>query len=65
MAFTQRDEDFEQNGGKILSFFADNKFRQQIYRKFLSTCPALFPFCPFSNIFDFTSRINKMLINKI
>ena len=26
MAFTQRDEDFEQNGGKILSFFADNKF---------------------------------------
>lgn len=26
MAFTQRDEEFEQNGGKILSFFADNKF---------------------------------------
>lgn len=26
MAFTQQDEDFEKDGGKILSFFADNKF---------------------------------------
>ena len=26
MAFTERDSEFEQGGGKILSFFADNKF---------------------------------------
>ncbi len=26
MAFTEKDEEFEQQGGKILSFFADNKF---------------------------------------
>ena len=26
MAFTERDSEFEQSGGKILSFFADNKF---------------------------------------
>lgn len=26
MAFTEKDNDFEQNGGKILSFFVDNKF---------------------------------------
>ena len=26
MAFTERDSEFEQGGGKILSFFTDNKF---------------------------------------
>lgn len=26
MAFTEKDSDFEQNGGKILSFFVDSKF---------------------------------------